>query len=65
MVGIRIPSRDLGDAMTMYKHVEGNTFVRLDDDDQEWETIVFEIGGDDKAQRITRHDQYSTRIERK
>ena len=65
LVGIRIPSRDLGDAMTMYKHVEGNTFVRLDDDDQEWETIVFEIGGDGKAQRITRHDQYSTRIERK
>ncbi len=63
LVRIGIPSRDLGDAMTKYRHVEGDTFVRLDDDDQEWETIVFEMGADGTAQRLTQHDQYSTRIE--
>ncbi|MBT8183598.1 MAG: beta-lactamase family protein [Eudoraea sp.] len=42
LVTLSLPSRSPGDAMTMYKHIEGDTFRRIRDDDTLGETMVFE-----------------------
>ena len=41
LVTMNLPSRSPGDAMTMYKHIEGDTFRRIRDDNELGETMVF------------------------
>jgi hypothetical protein len=48
LVVIRIPSDDLGEAMTRLEHVDGHTFVRLTDDGEPREPWVFELADDGK-----------------
>jgi hypothetical protein len=63
LVAIKIPSDELGKAMTKLKHDKSHTFVRLTDDDEPREPWVFEMADDGKAKRILRHSGYSNRIE--
>jgi len=52
LVTLALPSRQPGEAMTFYKHVEGDTFRRIRDDDELGEAIVFER---DQFGTITRY----------
>lgn len=60
---IDIPKPDLKEAMTRLKHVDGNTFVRLTDDDEEREPWVFELDDSGKAVRIVVHSFVLSRID--
>lgn len=62
LVGLSLPSEKPGDAMTFYKHIEGDTFRRIRNDDELGETLVFER---DKSGNITQyksHGNYSKKI---
>ncbi len=63
LVAVRLPSDDLGEAMVKLEHSEGNTFLRLTDDDEAREPWVFEMSDDGRAERIFRHSIYLERIE--
>lgn len=60
---IDLPSDDLTEAINKLQHVEGDTFVRLDDEEEPREPWVFKIGDDGVAIRVTRHNFSMTRIE--
>ncbi len=63
LVVVKIPSDDLGKAMTRLKHVDGHAFVRLTDGGELREPWVFELADDGKAKRIYQHGWYWSRIE--
>lgn len=52
------------DAMARLKHVDGNTYARIRDDDSLGETYEFELGPDGRATRFKVHSIYVDRIER-
>lgn len=61
---IYLPSSSLQDAVVKLEHVEGNTFVRLSDDEEQREQWKFEFEGtSDVATRVLVHSNYSTRVE--
>lgn len=64
LVELGLPSEDPGDSMTFYKHVEGDTFRRIRDNDELGETLVFERGKDGKIINYNNHGNYSKRINR-
>ena len=41
LVSLSLPSNDPGDDLTFYKHIEGDTFRRVRDDDTLGETLIF------------------------
>lgn len=63
LVIIDIPGDNLEEAMIRLEHDSGNTFIRLDDDDDQREPWVFELGDDGKAARIIRHSGFMSRVE--
>ena len=62
LVLIRIPRDDLSDAMIKLEYDGDHTFTRLTDSGDRREPWVFEIGADDKADRVLRHSVYLQRI---
>lgn len=64
LVTLRLPSENPGDAMTFYKHIEGDTFRRIRDDDELGETFVFERDENGKVIHYIQHGNYSKRIDR-
>lgn len=64
LVSLRLPSDNPGEAMTFYKHVEGDTFRRIRDNDELGETLVFERDGNGKITQMQSHGNYSKKINR-
>ena len=63
LIAVNIPSDDLSEAMVKLKHVSGHEFIRLTDNDEPRETVLFEMGAGQKAMRYVQHNSYATRIE--
>ncbi len=64
LVSLGLPSEKPGDSMTFYKHIEGDTFRRIRDNDELGETLVFERDDNGKIIRYIRHGNYSRKIDR-
>ncbi len=62
LVSIPLPSEKPGEAMTFYKHIEGDTFRRIRDDDELGETMVFERDKKGKIIQYKQHGNYSKRL---
>lgn len=62
LVTLGLPSRNPGDSMTFYKHIEGDTFRRIRDDEELGETLVFERDQNGKIIHFIRHGNYSKKI---
>lgn len=64
LVTLALPSDNPGDAMTFYKHIEGDTFRRVRDDDELGETMTFERDENGTIIRYISHGNYSKKINR-
>jgi hypothetical protein len=50
--------------LTFYKHIEGDTFRRIRDNEELGEALVFERDASGNVTRLQRHGNYSARINR-
>lgn len=64
LVSISLPTDSPGDAMTFYKHIEGDTFRRIRKNDELGEELVFERDASGRIVRQQSHGNYSSKIER-
>ena len=48
--------------LTKLKHIEGNTFRRIRDDETLAEEVIFEVGPNGEVLRMKQHSNYSNRI---
>lgn len=64
LVTLGLPSENPGDAMTFYKHIEGDTFRRIRDDEELGETLVFKRDKNGKIIHYIQHGNYTKRIDR-
>jgi len=64
LVSLRLPSEKPAEAMTFYKHVEGDIFRRVRKDKTLGETLTFIRDQDGKITKIERHGNYSAKINR-
>ena len=62
LVTIRFPTESPADAMTPFKHIEGDTFRRIREDGKLGETLVFERNDSGQITRMKSHGNYSTRM---
>lgn len=65
LVTIGFPSDSPADAMTLYKHIKGDTFRRIRDDDKLGETLVFERNDAGQITRFKSHNNYYSKMIRK
>jgi hypothetical protein len=61
---IGFPTDSPADAMTLYKHVEGDVFRRVRKDGKLGETLVFERNASGQIIRMKSHGNYSFRMKR-
>ena len=61
LVSIGLPNGNPADNMTMFRHLEGDTFVRIRQDDTDGETIEFERNENGDVIRYKRHQIYITK----
>jgi len=64
LVTLGLPSEKPGDSMTFYKHIEGDTFRRIKDNDELGETLVFERDKNGNIIQYKSHGNYSKKINR-
>lgn len=64
LVTLGLPSEKPGDSMTFYKHIEGDTFRRIRDNDELGETLVFERDKNGGIIQYKSHGNYSKKINR-
>ena len=64
LVTLGLPSEKPGDSMTFYKHIEGDTFQRIRNDNDLGETLIFERDNNGNIIRYKRHGNYSKKINR-
>lgn len=64
LVILGLPAEKPGEAMTFFKHIEGDTFRRIRDNDELGETLVFERDKNGKITQYIRHGNSSKKIER-
>ena len=62
LVGLSLPSDNPGRAMTFYKHIEGDTFKRIKDNDELAETSIFERDKTGKISRVKTHQNYANKM---
>ncbi len=62
LVSISLPTDAPGKAMTFFKHIEGDVFRRIRDDDELGETLTFERDSSGKIVRVESHGNYSDKI---
>lgn len=62
LVMMNLPTSSPVDAMTFYKHIEGDIFRRIRDDNEMGETLVFERGNDGEVMRFKSHGNYSDKL---
>ncbi len=61
---IRLPTDNPVDAMTFYKHEEGDTFRRIRDNGEPGEALIFERNSDGEVIRMGSHNNSSPKITR-
>jgi CubicO group peptidase (beta-lactamase class C family) len=59
---LSVPTGNPADALTKLKHIEGDTFRRVRDDDEIGEAIRFELDADGKVIKMWRNNNYSVRV---
>ena len=64
LVMLDLPTDKPGSAMTLFEHVEGDTFRRLRDNGEPGEDLVFERDANGAITRYRRHGNYSQRLDR-
>ncbi len=64
LVSINLPSEKPGNSLTFYKHIEGDTFRRIRDDDDLGETMVFIRDKDEKIINYKLHGNHRKKIEK-
>ncbi len=64
LVSIGLPSDSPSESMTFYKHIEGDTFRRVRDDDELGEELNFVRDDKGKVIRRESHGNYSAKIDR-
>lgn len=62
LVSLSLPNNNPAKAMTMFKHIDGDTFKRLKDNGDLGETLVFKRDTDGKVIRSKSHQNYSTKM---
>lgn len=62
LVMMYLPTREPVEAMTLFKHIEGDTFKRVRDDGELGETVVFQRDSRGKVISYTQHNNTSERI---
>ncbi len=62
LVMMGLPTESPAAAMTVFKHVDGDTFRRVRDDGELGETLVFERNNDGQITRLKNHGNYYTKI---
>lgn len=65
LVMINLPTSSPIDAMSFYKHIEGDVFRRIRDNGELGETLIFEKGKDGEIFRFKRHGNYSRKIDKR
>jgi CubicO group peptidase (beta-lactamase class C family) len=65
LVSLDLPSDQPGESLTFFKHLEGDVFQRIRDNNEPGETIIFERDGEGRVVRMKRHSNYVTRIEKR
>ncbi|QJP34677.1 serine hydrolase [Nonlabens sp. Ci31] len=64
LVMLPLPADNPSKAMILFKHIEGDTFRRIRDNEELGETLVFERDQNGKIIQFERHGNYSRRLER-
>lgn len=64
LVMMRLPTSSPTKAMSFYKHIEGDTFRRIRDDEELGETLEFERGEAGEILRYKSHGNYSKKLNR-
>lgn len=64
LVSLGLPSENPGNAMTFYKHIEGDTFRRIRSNEELGETLVFERDKNGNIIQCKSHGNYSKKINR-
>jgi hypothetical protein len=62
LVMLSLPTNDPSDDMTMYKHMEGDTFNRVRDDGELGETVVFQRDAAGKVISYSQHNNFTKRM---
>ena len=65
LVTIGMPSDDPGEDMTFYKHLEGDIFRKIRDDEELGEELIFSRDAYGKVNRLSSHGNFSERINSK
>jgi hypothetical protein len=63
LVVIGLPTDNPADAMTMLKHVEGDTFQRMRDDGEPGETVTFQRNDQGQVVSYEQHGNYTRKME--
>ena len=64
LVMMSLPTNDPGEALTFFKHTEGDTFQRIRDNEELGETLTFNRNEDGQVVSFTRHENTIVRLER-
>lgn len=64
LVVLALPTSSPTKAMSFYKHIKGDTFRRIRDDDELGETLEFERGNKGEITRYKSHGNYSKKLNR-
>ena len=59
---MRLPTSSPTEAMSFYKHIEGDTFRRIRDDEELGETLEFERKETGEITRYKSHGNYSKKL---
>jgi hypothetical protein len=62
LVILDLPADNPARAMTLFKHIEGDTFQRIRDDEELGETLVFERDENGVITRYQRHGNYTDKM---
>lgn len=62
LVSISLPTNDPAQSMTMFKHIEGDTFRRIKSDGELAEERIFERDNNGKVYRVKSHQNYSMKL---
>ncbi|MFC4721983.1 serine hydrolase domain-containing protein [Geojedonia litorea] len=64
LVSVGLPSDNPAEAMTFYKHIEGDTFKRVRDNGELGEALQFVRGDKGEVIKMKSHQNYSTKIKK-
>lgn len=62
LVILNLPSQAPSKSMVFFKHVKGDSFQKIRDDEEPGEMIVFERDPSGKITKYSQHGNYSTKI---